>query len=644
MSKDNAVESIGEQSLLLPARIKSALAANDRIKLYLSVLQTAEQHAEQPKLRAIDLSREQAAAGVKEAWIDEMILGASQTSDIYFLPRLADFIKALETDLACMARPVLESGAHPGLAERCAHWLEWLGNIKRDSLSTDDIKRLEHGNRDHGDSVHILVMDLHKQLNKLAASMSSEDIDGAHVWSLEASDKERVRAFMRGLNRTAPLKFDHPGLDTAATRDGKFLMLQNDIGTNDAHVLVVKLEGMQISLTYSDLHDTRFAFFQSLLNELGASWSVVEPRITQGLNAGAAYFVGTATFTNVDLEALDHTLEGLGERIVFLIDWNRARKRLQQFVGKTCAIEILKDAARLRVGHMAWLKAGAEHLIFSAMQAAGAGVFRIGDRLDSVLGENDARQFMLEVMSLAQKAMASQGPISLIEDETRVLLARHLQSWSNEFDLLSEHAAYCHELAMAVRDALAHGHKQKEAAQLLIKAKGWERRADELVEQARTTAAQSPRWRPFAKLVELADDVADSLEEASFVFATVAEDHDQAWTKPIREVILTLASSVLDGVGNYVKALATARNLSRASDLEASNAFLNATWRVVLVERQCDDQLRAARRMILKELSHAAQIILVTDLANNLEQASDALMATSYALRDIVLAKSDARL
>ena len=70
---------------------------------------------------------------------------------------------------------------------------------------------------------------------------------------------------MTGLHRTAPLKFDHPGLDTAATHDGERLLIQNDIGTNDAHVLVIQVVARTIMLTYSDLHATRFAFFQRAL-------------------------------------------------------------------------------------------------------------------------------------------------------------------------------------------------------------------------------------------------------------------------------------------------------------------------------------------------------------------------------------------
>lgn len=45
MLKEKAVASLGQPSLLMPAWIKSALAANDPLKLYLTLLQSAVQHA-----------------------------------------------------------------------------------------------------------------------------------------------------------------------------------------------------------------------------------------------------------------------------------------------------------------------------------------------------------------------------------------------------------------------------------------------------------------------------------------------------------------------------------------------------------------------------------------------------------------------
>ena len=303
-------------------------------------------------------------------------------------------------------------------------------------------------------------MDLHKALNRLAAGLSTDRIDGAHCWQLagDDSDRPRIAAFMRGLNRTAPLKFDHPGLDTAATRDGDKLLIQNDIGTNDAHVLVIQVDTAAapqvITLTYSDLHRQRFAFFQRLLAEVGAHWGQAEQRTTQGLNQGDAYHVGTARFEAHDEAELAQQLEGIGERIVFLIDWNRARKRLLHFVSREGAVAVLEASTRARAGHMAWLNAGAERLIWDAMAAQGPSQFRLGDRLDQVLGEAEARDFLAGV--LINAAHHPNAP-ALLLDQTQAQLARRLRGRRGDDDLLEEHAAYCHALAQGLRDALAHG-------------------------------------------------------------------------------------------------------------------------------------------------------------------------------------------
>ena len=137
-------------------------------------------------------------------------------------------------------------------------------------------------------------MDLDRQINRLSGELASEVIHGANVWELQPEDRVRVAAFMRGLHRTAALKFDHPGLDTCATRDGERLLLQNDIGTNGAHVLVIQINARRITLTYSDLHRSRLEFFQALLTPFGAQWSGLESRTSAELNQGEPHSVATA--------------------------------------------------------------------------------------------------------------------------------------------------------------------------------------------------------------------------------------------------------------------------------------------------------------------------------------------------------------
>ncbi|GAA0767005.1 phosphate transport regulator [Ideonella azotifigens] len=646
MQKTQALTALGQQRLMLPAWVKAALAANDRLKVYLTVLQTAAAHASHPNRDLPDLTKEIAATTLEAGWLMGVIAVATRVDDSLALPELPRLIKGLEDDLTTMARPVLESvPAGEQTHVRVEHWLAWLRDLPADRLADAQVDALTRGLRGEQDSLHLLVMDLHKQINKLSAELASEVIAGANAWELQPGDRPRVAAFMRGLNRTSELKFDHPGLDTVATRDGERLLIQNDIGTNDAHVLVLQVTGCVITLTYSDLHPARFEFFQSMLAPLGAAWSERVSRTDAELNQGLAYTVGTASFDCADDAAVEAALEGIGSRIVFLIDWNRARKRLRAFVDKQAAITVLADAARLDVGHRAWLQVGGEGLIFAAMQAVGEGAFRIGDRLDEVIGAADAHSFLVAVMRLACDALHRGQPVALVADETRMLLARHVRQRSSEFDLLAEHAAYCETLAQAIGDALAHGAERsaKAAAELSARAKTWERRADELVMQAREKAERQPRWRPVALLVAQSDDVADALEEAAFLISLIADGHLKGWNDEVRKVLGRLATSVRQATQDQVKALAIARTLGAGSEAADNDAFLRATWRVVQAEQACDALLRDARREMLAAIQDAPSLMLANDLACTLELASDRLLVAAYALRDLVFGTAGVR-
>jgi uncharacterized protein Yka (UPF0111/DUF47 family) len=648
--KTQAIAAMGQRSLLLPGWIKAALSANDRLKLYLSVLQVAFAHAEHPDSELPDLTAELVAAHVDAPWLRDMPASASLVDGTLLLPDLAVLVQRLAEDLETMARPLLEPDDQAdALRVRVQHWLDGFDTLRGERVSRAQLQSLTRGQRTNGDdSLHLLVMDLHRALNQLASTVSSEEIDGAHVWQLQPADRGRVVAFMRGLNRTAPLKFDHPGLDTAATRDGERLLLQNDIGTNDAHVLVVQVEGLTITLSYSDLHRLRFEFFQSLLVPYGAQWGGLQSKVDAALNEGDAYTFGVARFDCADERTLETTLEGIGSRIVFLIDWNRARKRLLSFVDKRHAIEVLRDAVRLDAGHMAWLKAGGEELIYAAMQAVGQGAFRIGDRLDTVLGATDARSFMVEVLQMARHALLSRQPVALVADQTRLLLARRVRQHSSAFELLEEHAAYCHALAQAVSDGLTHDLMtttpagENTAQALAARAKAWERQADHLVMRAREQAQRQPRWQPFKHLLELSDDIADALEEAAFLMSLIADGHQQGWDSNVHELLSRLAQTVLMATQEHVKSLAIARGLGTASDTIDSDAFLAASWNVLRSERQCDELLRAARRAILAVVRDAPALMLANDLATTLELASDRLLVAGYALRDVAFGETGA--
>ena len=73
-----------------------------------------------------------------------------------------------------------------------------------------------------------------------------------------------------GCTATERLRFDHPGLGTIATRSGEALVIQNDLGETDAHVVGRPGDGRIVTITYTDVHLARLLFFQGLFSLWGS--------------------------------------------------------------------------------------------------------------------------------------------------------------------------------------------------------------------------------------------------------------------------------------------------------------------------------------------------------------------------------------
>jgi uncharacterized protein Yka (UPF0111/DUF47 family) len=288
---------------------------------------------------------------------------------------------------------------------------------------------------------------------------------------------------------------------------------------------------------------------------------------------------------------------------------------------------------------MGWLKAGGERLLFGAMQDAGHDLFHIGERLQDVLGGEAAREVLVEVLTLSTRALQARQPVSRIQDEVRVLLTRHVHGGAAQFDVLSDHAAYCHAVAQSLSDALAGTGTQPDLA---ARAKRWEHKADELVMQARSAAQGQARWRAFVPLAAVTDDAVDALEEAAFLYGLVLEEHPAALDGEIRGAVGAIAQTALAAARDHVRSLAIARTLWAEPDAEQVHELLDVAWRVQLAERLADEQLRAARRAVLRMPLAPGDLVLANDLAASLELATDRLLAASYALREMVMARTGA--
>ena len=635
--KLHIISSLGEQSILLPARVNAALAANDRAKYYFTLLQAAAAHAEHPDRSASDLRRERLSCGVTDDTWDAFTAGSAKLGEgCYRIPEARRAIASILQEIDVMLRPIVD---RPGteLGARFIQLKNAAPTAAEDTLRGSEIDALTSASREGDDTLHLLVMDAHKALNQVQKDIASETIDGASAYGLEQADRVLVRAFMRGVRRTAPLKFDHPGLATTATRTGNRVILQNDIGTTDAHVLVVHVADRQVTLTYTDVHLQRLLFFQSLFQRYDIDWEDTRSRRDDALEDGV-YHLSVGTFTAGSDGALEDYLAFLGSRLVYLIDCNRARKRLRALVSKGEAVRLLSWAAEHDHGHMAFLKAGGEQLIYDALDFVVKGQVRFGERLDEILGAKEASEYLRFVLKACAESLVRNEPEAFIQDAVRAELFNYFRTGQQlVYDTAGEHAALIVEIASGIRDALMRMHDP--GAQVLLKrnaqrAKEWESRADELVNRARTLSKHAGASEPFRAIVEAADDVADELEEAAFRLTLMPSGASGPTPRPDLQA---LGELLVQAAQEYVKVVETARHVRRGGAREDMQDFLDSTHRIMALEHQTDEAQRGIEIALARSATDFRVLHVINETTKNLEHAADALMHCSLQMRDYVL-------
>jgi uncharacterized protein Yka (UPF0111/DUF47 family) len=646
MAKTQVVDFLGERALVLPTLLATALVANERAKYVLTLLQMAASQAESPQTSAPSLRADREACGIAEPRFDRSIAQAEHDGGgTYHIPGAGRLVALLDDATRAMLAPLdvvgkddTEAAAlHRRLRARFADLLEARPPIVEDTLSGETIAALTSGRPKSGDGFHVLVMDLHKEINRLQAAVSTMEVAGARAYGLEPSDVAALTAFMTGLKRTAPLKFDHPGLDTIAARANGALLIQNDIGTTEAHVLVIKVTRLAVSLTYTDVHLPRMRFLQALCAETGMRWKEVHSRQAPGIGDDDLFYLAGGEFAATDAEALGAFLDRLGSRIVFLIDWNKARKRLGLLIRNEAAVEVLKWAADHDLGHRGFLQLGGERLIYDALEQAVKAPLRYGEQLHEMLGAEVAREYLRFVLQIAATGLLKGQSEALIRDRVRAELFTHFRSAEQRLLAdLSRHADIVSQLASGLRAALRRaGPERSEAlAQHAARAKQWESRADEVVKELRSTVRRISGTEVFRGIVETADDAADHLEDAAFLTRVLFESAPPA---ELPEALLVLADLLADGCQAFRRTMDFAQYVRRGGERDAMQRFLEAADRVVAVEHQTDERYRAVTAAMMSAPLDFRQFHALGAIAQHLEAAADALMLASLKLRDHVL-------
>ena len=637
--KSEIIQELGQVALLLPARIAEGLAANDRVKVRLSALQAALGHSRNPQGMRFALTEECRAAGIDPLPIEILVNRASTSAGGRIAaPGLGALRAAIVDDVTIMARAVKAGDADAGEAAlaRLSALEQAIPPAGGDEVELAQITGLIAISSTDGDSLHRLVMDLHRALNELSTRHAAEEIAGAHAYGLRPDDRVAVGAFMRGIAATEKLRFGHPGLATTAARAGERFTIQNDIGETDAHVVVIAVGAEAVTVTYTDVHLPRAKFFADLFKDFAVEWSGIERKSAAGLADDGAFHLITGRYSLGGGNNRDVFLEALGASLVFLIDWNKARKALRTCVGKNDAVVILHWAAQHRFGHRGFLELGGGEFVSAAVRHAASNRIGFGEELDRVLGRDAALDFLKGVLRVAAEALLQGSSVRQARDRVEADLVRHLQRTDTTLlAVVLRQAGLARDLGAELAQFIDKpGIRRRTDGLALAKtARHIEEKADRIAMEARGEIARLNANRGIAQMVNRMEDTIDELEQAAFVASLLPSELAPELTAALTD----LCAAVVCGAEAAATGAAAAAEVPEGHRVDSEEA-LAAAGRLAETEHRADTAERRATELILTGASDLKVALSVMELARALERATDRLAGFGHALREHVLA------
>ena len=240
-------------------------------------------------------------------------------------------------------------------------------------------------------------------------------------------------------------------------------------------------------MTYSDVHVQRLQFFRAHAGdrEPASDGRTCGPQHRRRGSERQSLFYTTVGRGSDAADAAGlqpNALSGSDRSLVFLIDWNKARKRLGLLVPNGLAVELLDWAAEHSFGHRAFLQLGGERLVYDALDTAVRTPMRQGEPLNETMGHDEARDFLRFVLRRRRPA-CGRAVRAADQRPSRVDFFNHIRSAEQRLLLEgARHATLVLELAHGIEAALKH--TVKDGAE---HAKTIESRADEIVKATRAT-------------------------------------------------------------------------------------------------------------------------------------------------------------
>jgi len=261
-------------------------------------------------------------------------------------------------------------------------------------------------------------------------------------------------------------------------------------------------------------------------------------------------------------------------------------------------------------------------------------------RLDTVLGEAEARDFLADVLRIASEGLSAGRSVRLLRDEIQAGLAQRLQSAEGVFlAICLRHIGLSRMLAGEIRDAQFSGRlaSMADRAALAERATRLEKKGDRLTIEAREVAGRISESDPRLRLViDAAEEALDALDEAAFLLS-LAPDADADAVAALTAPLAVLADCAVESASQMARACEAASR-APAGRRDDATAALQAIDAVCAAERAAD----AAERGMIAALMRAAPpdprlAILGVELAHTIERATDDLAHSALALRDHLL-------